>query len=66
MNIMNKVAVVSGGASGLGLATSLRLLAEGAQVLVLDMNDDAGEALKAQCPQQVRFYRGGCIQCRCG
>lgn len=56
MNIRNKVAVVSGGASGLGLATSLRLLTEGAQVLVLDMNDDAGQALQAQYPQQVRFY----------
>lgn len=57
MNITNKVAVVSGGASGLGLATSLRLLTEGALVLVLDLNDDAGQILKAQYPHQVRFYR---------
>ena len=57
MNITNKVAVVSGGASGLGLATSQRLLAEGAAVIVLDLNDDAGQTLMAQHPQQVRFYR---------
>lgn len=57
MNIIHKVAVVSGGASGLGQATSLRLLAEGASVIVLDLNDDAGQTLVAQYPQQVRFYR---------
>ncbi|MCO4759639.1 MAG: SDR family NAD(P)-dependent oxidoreductase [Oceanospirillaceae bacterium] len=55
MNITNKVAVVSGGASGLGLATSLRLLAEGASVLVLDLNEDAGQTLAAQYPEQVLF-----------
>ena len=32
-----KVAVVTGGASGIGLATSRRFLAEGAQVVVVDM-----------------------------
>ncbi|GGK62805.1 SDR family NAD(P)-dependent oxidoreductase [Amphritea balenae] len=57
MNIANKVAVVSGGASGLGLATSLRLINEGAAVIVLDLNDDAGQTLMAQYPQQVRFYQ---------
>jgi len=57
MNITNKVAVVSGGASGLGLATSQRLLAEGASVIVLDLNNDAGQTLMAQYPLQVRFYR---------
>ena len=57
MNIANKVAVVSGGASGLGLATSLRLLNEGAAVIVLDLNEDAGQTLVAQYPKQVRFYQ---------
>lgn len=57
MNIANKVAVVSGGASGLGLATSVRLLAEGANVLVLDLNEDAGQTLAAQYPDKVLFSR---------
>ena len=57
MNIRHKVALVSGGASGLGRATSQRLLAEGASVIVLDLNDDAGQTLMTQYPQQVRFYR---------
>ncbi len=57
MNISNKVAVVSGGASGLGLATSQRLLAEGAKVLVLDLNEDAGQTLAAEYPDKVLFIR---------
>lgn len=36
-------AVVTGGASGIGLATAKRLAAEGADVVVADMNDEAGE-----------------------
>jgi NAD(P)-dependent dehydrogenase (short-subunit alcohol dehydrogenase family) len=46
MNISGKTAVVTGGASGLGLATVKRLLEAGAGVAVLDLNaiqDDAIE-----------------------
>jgi NAD(P)-dependent dehydrogenase (short-subunit alcohol dehydrogenase family) len=38
-------AVVTGGASGLGAATSKALAAKGVRVAVLDLNDDAGERL---------------------
>ena len=45
MDIQGSSAIVTGGASGLGEAT-VRLLAErGARVVVLDMNDEKGEAL---------------------
>jgi len=45
MDITGASAIVTGGASGLGEATS-RLLAErGVKVVVLDMNDDKGNAL---------------------
>jgi NAD(P)-dependent dehydrogenase (short-subunit alcohol dehydrogenase family) len=42
-----RVAVVTGGAGGLGLATVERFLAEGARVVVGDLNADRGAALLA-------------------
>ncbi|WP_206052660.1 SDR family NAD(P)-dependent oxidoreductase [Neptunomonas marina] len=55
MKVEGKVAVVSGGASGLGLATCEHLLNLGARVIVLDLNKAAGDALAARFPQQVFF-----------
>jgi NAD(P)-dependent dehydrogenase (short-subunit alcohol dehydrogenase family) len=39
-----RVAVITGGASGIGLATAKRMASEGATVVVVDMNDEAGNA----------------------
>jgi NAD(P)-dependent dehydrogenase (short-subunit alcohol dehydrogenase family) len=44
----NKVAVVTGGASGIGLATAQRLGAEGARVVVADLAGDKAEAAAQQ------------------
>lgn len=41
----NKVALVTGGASGIGAATAQRFAQEGAAVLVADMNRDGAEAV---------------------
>ncbi len=43
-----KVAVVTGGCSGIGLATVRRFLEEGAQVVVGDVDDARGEQLAAE------------------
>jgi NAD(P)-dependent dehydrogenase (short-subunit alcohol dehydrogenase family) len=45
MDISGSSAIVTGGASGLGEATSRLLTERGARVVVLDMQDDKGEAL---------------------
>ncbi len=44
MRLENKVAVITGGASGMGLATVMRFLAEGARVVIADFNEKTGEA----------------------
>jgi NAD(P)-dependent dehydrogenase (short-subunit alcohol dehydrogenase family) len=52
-----KVAVVTGGASGIGAATCRRFVAEGARVVVADLNDDAGEAFARTLGAQAVFKR---------
>jgi NAD(P)-dependent dehydrogenase (short-subunit alcohol dehydrogenase family) len=42
MKLAGKVAIVTGGASGLGRATVMRFLADGAKVLVADLNEANG------------------------
>jgi NAD(P)-dependent dehydrogenase (short-subunit alcohol dehydrogenase family) len=46
MRLKNKVAVIIGGANGIGRAIAIRLAAEGASVVVNDIDDAAGQALE--------------------
>jgi len=48
MNIKNKVAIVTGGASGLGEATTRNIVANGGKVLIMDLNMDRGKSIVAE------------------
>ena len=54
--IQDRVAVVTGGCSGIGLATVRRFAAEGAKVVVGDIDDDAGKALVEELGADVATY----------
>jgi len=47
-NLQDKVAVVTGGASGIGLATVKAFLDKGAKVVIADYNEEAGKAVEKQ------------------
>lgn len=53
----NKVAIVTGAAQGMGEAHARRLVAEGAKVLVTDVNAAAGEKLVADLGANARFHQ---------
>lgn len=57
MRIENKTFLITGGGSGLGLATARALLAQGARVLLVDINAEAGAARAAELGDNARFQR---------
>lgn len=57
MNIQGKVIVITGGASGLGAATATHLVEHGAKVILVDMNQEQGQALQQQLGSQSEFVQ---------
>ena len=52
-----RVAVITGAASGMGLATAERFVAEGASVVIADFNADAGVAAAERLGEHCRFTK---------
>lgn len=55
MNIASAKAVITGGASGLGFATAERIIAEGGQVVLMDVNEEQGEIRAAELGDRALF-----------
>lgn len=60
MRLENKVAIITGGARGIGLAAVKRFAKEGATVIIADYNSDAGEKVEEELLKEnvkVSFYQ---------
>lgn len=53
--VQNKIVIVTGAAQGIGAATARHLVAEGAYVVIADINTDAGPALAGELGERARF-----------
>lgn len=57
MRLEGKVSLITGGAAGIGKATAEKFAAEGAIVIICDMNEDAGQQVAAELGDNAHFHQ---------
>lgn len=57
MQLQNATALITGGASGLGEATARLFISEGANCVILDINETSGKAMEAEFPGKLLFIK---------
>ncbi len=62
MKLTGKIAIITGGANGIGAGCVRRLAMEGAHVVIADIDDAAGEALAAELGDAAKYVRADVSQ----
>lgn len=57
MKLKGKIAVVTGGGSGIGRAVAIQLAQDGAKVLILDFNEDAAKKVAEEIGEDAQYYK---------
>ena len=57
MQLTGRAVIVTGGASGLGLATVEMIAAAGGRAVIVDVNEQAGDAAVTRLGDAVRFVK---------
>ncbi|MEM9773118.1 MAG: beta-ketoacyl-ACP reductase [Chloroflexota bacterium] len=57
MRLKDKVALITGGAAGIGKATAEKFVAEGAMVVLCDLNEEAGHSTVEELGKRATFHK---------